>query len=133
MYPKLNSRQTEIKSVDVVEPGVEQRQNNDFTTLTQKIYKRPCRGLLNEIKSLTFNVYDVDVLDVLHNQLVGALEDLQKVCPNDNGSFLEPNHQKQLLKSALLVWITCLCQKARNFGPQVESGEQLRVEDFSLT
>ena len=48
-----------------------------------------CRDLLNRIRSLTFLVYDEDVLDSVHSELIRLLNKLESSAPQDNGLIKE--------------------------------------------
>ena len=51
-----------------------------------------CRELLNQIRNLSFVVYDNDVLDHLHDELVKLIETLKYHAPKDESLILEkPN------------------------------------------
>ena len=47
-----------------------------------------CRELLSEIKSLSYIIYDEDVLETLHSELLSALDELREAAPQDNGLLL---------------------------------------------
>ena len=47
-----------------------------------------CRELLSEIKSLSYIIYDEDVLETLHSELLSALNELREAAPQDNGLLL---------------------------------------------
>ena len=48
-----------------------------------------CRELLNEIKSLTYMIYDPDSLLTLKQQLTDINESCRKVAPSDGGLFIQ--------------------------------------------
>ena len=64
-----------------------------------------CRDLLNQIRSLTFLVYDEDVLDSVHSELIRLLNKLESSAPQDNGLIKEetnkpiPSNQGQTKKT----------------------------------
>ena len=69
---------------------------------TKKYPKRTkassCRELLNQIKSLTYLVNDMDVLDVLEEKLKTALDYLQLNSPQEEGLFIESANIKSRVK-----------------------------------
>ena len=58
-----------------------------------------CREVLGQIKSLTYVVNDIEVLDTLEDQLKSLLELLEKNAPNDNGIVMEPQQVKRNISS----------------------------------
>ena len=49
-----------------------------------------CREILNQIKSLTYLVNDVDTLDALEDQLKVSLELLENEAPKQDGVIVQP-------------------------------------------
>ena len=62
-----------------------------------------CRELLNRIKSLTFPVNDVDVIDQLKDNLKDALEALECHAPNDDGIVTEPVKVRRTIRSSNIL------------------------------
>ena len=69
---------------------------------TKKYPKRTkassCREVLNQIKSLTYLVNDMDVLDALEEKLKTALDYLQLNSPQEEGLFIESANIKSRVK-----------------------------------
>ena len=80
----------------------ESAQNNAETILKEiptKVFPKrtkasSCRELLNEIKNLTYIVYETDALDVLEEQLVVALEGFRQFAQSDSGLLIRDFKRK---------------------------------------
>ena len=59
-----------------------------------------CREILNQIKSLTYLVNDVDTLDALEDQLKVSLELLKNEAPKEDGVIVQPVKVKRIVKQS---------------------------------
>ena len=59
-----------------------------------------CREILNQIKSLTYLVNDVDTLDALEDQLKVSLELLENEAPKQDGVIVQPVKVKRKVKES---------------------------------
>ena len=59
-----------------------------------------CREILNQIKSLTYLVNDVDTLDALKDQLKVSLELLENEAPKEQGVIVQPVKVKRKVKES---------------------------------
>ena len=59
-----------------------------------------CREILNQIKSLTYLVNDVDTLDALEDQLKVSLELLENEAPKEDGVIVQPVKIKRKVKES---------------------------------
>ena len=96
---KDKTQQIEMNSS---EKEVTEFQNTTVEILVSKYPKRSkasaCRELINEIKSLTFSIYEVEVLDTLEKELITLKDMLCKHTLQDEGLIIENPHNKQKLR-----------------------------------
>ena len=86
--------QAPVDNGDITIEHQEDNQEVVLGTLQKPVFPKrtlasACRGLLNEIKSLTYLARDDEALEVLHKQLHHALESFKKEVPTEAGLLLE--------------------------------------------
>ena len=79
---------------EVVIKEIRRKQNSKRTKASN------CREILNQIKSLTYLVNDVDTLDALEDQLKVSLELLKNEAPKEDGVIVQPVKVKRIVKQS---------------------------------
>ena len=79
---------------EVVIKEIGRKQNSKRTKASN------CREILNQIKSLTYLVNDVDTLDALEDQLKVSLELLENEAPKEDGVIVQPVKIKRKVKES---------------------------------
>ena len=79
---------------EVVIKEIRRKQNSKRTKASN------CREILNQIKSLTYLVNDVDTLDALEDQLKVSLELLENEAPKEDGVIVQPVKIKRKVKES---------------------------------
>ena len=79
---------------EVVIKEIRRKQNSKRTKASN------CREILNQIKSLTYLVNDVDALDALEDQLKVSLELLENEAPKEDGVIVQPVKVKRIVKQS---------------------------------
>ena len=96
----VKHQDSEVPISPVEQDGVAENRDNEekdkmvYSKLPMKQFTKrskasECRDLLNQLRSLTFIVYDVDSLDILHDTLADSLKTLSFHAPKEDDLIVE--------------------------------------------